>query len=372
MMGGWQSLLARRSPAAFILGAGASARCAAVVDRLQLFRHRRAAAPDRVSTPAALDPINGLIATTRLHLLRLDAAIAADQADAARLTPLRDDRQAQLTALEAEFARIEPATSTAAASASDAAPTTGAVALPDTPEAIISAVRGDAATAQVQFTDATSSASRYRAAMLRLDRRHRWPATGRCWHDQSHAHPHARPTTHPSVDRGVRGSGGESRRPARSSARPRPPRRPARWPRTRSRAAIRAGRRAGRGLGLRPGRRLRPGSGGDDRRRPVRTSAAPGRHRRPAHRRAAPTAPEPAAAYQVSVAVTDAESALQLAQDIETDAAAAWRVVIGSTDDAELRGFALTGLSDAAVRLAMWKQVVRRRPRRPSRSPAMV
>ncbi len=70
------------------------------------------------------------------------------------------------------------------------------------------------------------------------------------------------------------------------------------------------------------------------------------------------TAAEPSAAYQVSVPVTDAGSALQLAQDIETDAAAAWRVVIGSTDDAELRGFALTGLSDAAVRLAMWKQVV--------------
>jgi hypothetical protein len=70
------------------------------------------------------------------------------------------------------------------------------------------------------------------------------------------------------------------------------------------------------------------------------------------------SAPEPSAAYQVSVPVTDAGSALQLAQDIETDAAAAWRVVIGSTDDAELRGFALTGLSDAAVRLAMWKQVV--------------
>lgn len=69
-------------------------------------------------------------------------------------------------------------------------------------------------------------------------------------------------------------------------------------------------------------------------------------------------APEPAAAYQISVPVTDAGSALQLAQDIETDAAAAWRVVIGSTDDAELRGFALTGLSDAAVRLAMWKKVV--------------
>ena len=38
--------------------------------------------------------------------------------------------------------------------------------MPDAPEAIISAVRGDAATAQVQFTDAVSNASRYRAAMF--------------------------------------------------------------------------------------------------------------------------------------------------------------------------------------------------------------
>ncbi len=73
-------------------------------------------------------------------------------------------------------------------------------------------------------------------------------------------------------------------------------------------------------------------------------------------------APEPAAAYQVSVPVTDSASALTLAQDIETDAAAAWRVVIGSTDDAELRGFALSGLSEAAVRLAMWKQTVGAQP----------
>ena len=76
----------------------------------------------------------------------------------------------------------------------------------------------------------------------------------------------------------------------------------------------------------------------------------------------AAAAPEPAAAYQVSVPVTDAASALTLAQDIETDAAAAWRVVIGSTDDAELRGFALSGLSEAAVRLAMWKQTVGTQP----------
>jgi len=123
-------------------------------------------APTVVSTPAALDPINGLIATTRLHLLRLDAAIAADQADAARLTPLRDDRQAQLTALEAEFARVNPAAASATATPAASSPAGATIAMPDSPEEIISAVRGDAATAQVQFTDAVSSASRYRAAMF--------------------------------------------------------------------------------------------------------------------------------------------------------------------------------------------------------------
>jgi hypothetical protein len=74
------------------------------------------------------------------------------------------------------------------------------------------------------------------------------------------------------------------------------------------------------------------------------------------------TPPEPAAAYKVSVDVKDPASALQLAMDIETDAAAGWRLVIGSTDDPELRGFALAGLSDAAVRLAMWKQVAKINP----------
>jgi len=126
------------------------------------------AAPTVVQSPAALDPINGLIATTRLHVLRLDAAIAADPADAPRLAPLRDDRQAQLTALEAEYARVNPAdpAATGVTSSAPTAATTGTIALPDTPEAIISAVRGDAATAQVQFTDAISLASRYRAAMF--------------------------------------------------------------------------------------------------------------------------------------------------------------------------------------------------------------
>jgi hypothetical protein len=150
--------ISRRS---LIVGAGALA----LLTGCSYFGTDEPPAPTVVSTPAALDPINGLIATTRLHLLRLDAAIAADQADAARLTPLRADRQAHLDALEAEFARVNPAAASGSATAAASAPA-ASIAMPDTPEAIISAVRGDAATAQVQFTDAISSASRYRAAMF--------------------------------------------------------------------------------------------------------------------------------------------------------------------------------------------------------------
>ena len=153
--------ISRRS---LLVGAGALA----LLTGCSYFGTDEPPAPTVVSTPAALDPINGLIATTRLHLLRLDAAIAADQADAARLTPLRADRQAHLTALEAEFARVNPAavSGSAAAGSTAPAPSGASIVMPDTPEAIISAVRGDAATAQVQFTDAISSASRYRAAMF--------------------------------------------------------------------------------------------------------------------------------------------------------------------------------------------------------------
>ena len=150
--------ISRRS---LFVGAGALA----LLTGCSYFGTDEPAAPTVVATPAALDPINGLIATTRLHLLRLDAAIAVDQADAARLTPLRDDRQAQLTALEAEFARVNPSPS-ASATAAASTPAGATIVMTDTPEAVISAVRGDAATAQVQFTDAVSSASRYRAAMF--------------------------------------------------------------------------------------------------------------------------------------------------------------------------------------------------------------
>ncbi|MBM9465874.1 hypothetical protein [Nakamurella leprariae] len=119
--------------------------------------------PAATSTaPAAPDPLTGLIATTRLHLLRLDAAITADPADAARLTPLRADRQAHLDALIAERDRVTPPTSTGPT----ADPAPADLRLPEDPAAIISTVRGDAATAQVQFTDAMSAVGPYRAALL--------------------------------------------------------------------------------------------------------------------------------------------------------------------------------------------------------------
>lgn len=111
--------------------------------------------------PAAADPLPGLVATTRLHLLRLTAAITALPADAARLTPLRDDRQAHLDALTQEVDRV-------AGTTSPPVPDSGSadLRLPEDPAAVIAALRGDAATAQVQFTDAITLVSRYRAALL--------------------------------------------------------------------------------------------------------------------------------------------------------------------------------------------------------------
>jgi len=151
----------------FFAGAGSigAAALLSAVSGCSYFGSDEPPVPTVELNPAALDPINGLIATTRLHLLRLNAAIAADATDAPRLTPLRDNRQEQLSALEAEYARVNPTDPAATAVSSAAALPTGSVTLPDAPEEIVSAVRGDAATAQVQFTDALSSASRYRAAL---------------------------------------------------------------------------------------------------------------------------------------------------------------------------------------------------------------
>ncbi len=145
------------------LFAGAGVAALAAVSGCSFFAPDEPDIPTVTQTPAMADPISGLIATTRLHSLRLEAAIAADPADAARLTPLLSNRYAQLDALEAEFRRMNPTAVSAAASS--AAPPPAQIELPAAPEEIISAVRGDAATAQVAFTDAISTASRYRAAI---------------------------------------------------------------------------------------------------------------------------------------------------------------------------------------------------------------
>lgn len=61
------------------------------------------------------------------------------------------------------------------------------------------------------------------------------------------------------------------------------------------------------------------------------------------------------AAYQLPVVVVDRATALQVATLIEKDCTNAWRAVVGSTDNYALRRFALTALSDAAVRLTGWR-----------------
>lgn len=118
-----------------------------------------------MEAPPPIDPMVNLIATTRLHLLRLETAVAKGGELAATLTPLRDDRKAHLKALEAELARTTPKPSGSSTSpAKPAAP--GSVTLPADAEAIVAAIRGDAATAQLQFTDAITIVARYRAAIL--------------------------------------------------------------------------------------------------------------------------------------------------------------------------------------------------------------
>jgi hypothetical protein len=78
---------------------------------------------------------------------------------------------------------------------------------------------------------------------------------------------------------------------------------------------------------------------------------------------AAGATPRPASpAYKLPAPVTDAKSARTLAITIESDNAAAWLGVVGSTDEAELRSYALAGLTDAAVRLTSWKRIAKAAP----------
>jgi hypothetical protein len=67
-----------------------------------------------------------------------------------------------------------------------------------------------------------------------------------------------------------------------------------------------------------------------------------------------PVAAEPA--YRPPAPVTGPDSAMRLAVAAEADAAAAWHAVLGSCDDPGLRGAALDGLTDAAVRGGRWSE----------------
>ena len=110
------------------------------------------------------DPMPTLIATTRLHLVRLTNAIAADRSLAAEFTALRSDRRTHLTALITELARTSPQ----AAAAERARPTADpSVAIPTGGTLpLVTGMRSDAAQAQGLFTDAVGSATRYRAALF--------------------------------------------------------------------------------------------------------------------------------------------------------------------------------------------------------------
>lgn len=117
--------------------------------------------------PPPVDPLMTLLATTRLHLARIDTGlidIAADPAGLAILTLIQSDRAAHLAALEAEVARTTSPTSGSAV----APPTVAPTATVPTPAAadVLSLVLGDCVTAQTQFRDGVQSTSRYRAALF--------------------------------------------------------------------------------------------------------------------------------------------------------------------------------------------------------------
>ena len=110
------------------------------------------------------DQMPTLIATTRLHVVRLTNAMAADRSLIARLTPLHADRQSHLTALIQELGRTSPQ----GAATEKAQPVTDkGVSVPKGgPAALLAGMRADATLAQGVFTDAMVQASRYRAALF--------------------------------------------------------------------------------------------------------------------------------------------------------------------------------------------------------------
>jgi hypothetical protein len=73
-----------------------------------------------------------------------------------------------------------------------------------------------------------------------------------------------------------------------------------------------------------------------------------------------PTSPS----YELPFRVADPRAALRLAVHLEEGAAAAWRYVVGVTDERPLRRTATAALTEAAVRATRWRRMVT--PRSPT------
>lgn len=69
-------------------------------------------------------------------------------------------------------------------------------------------------------------------------------------------------------------------------------------------------------------------------------------------------APLPAAGYQLPMEVGSPTEAARLAVRIEDDCAVAWRAVLEQSESEDDRRFALTALTQCAVRAAQWRQVL--------------
>ncbi|MGK2880804.1 MAG: ferritin-like domain-containing protein [Mycobacterium sp.] len=70
------------------------------------------------------------------------------------------------------------------------------------------------------------------------------------------------------------------------------------------------------------------------------------------------TPPMPAAGYALPIAVENPDDAARLAVSMEEDAAVAWRAMLEQADDPEERTFAVTALTETAVRAARWNRVL--------------
>ena len=122
-----------------------------------------------VEAPPPVDPIETLIATTRLHLARLDATIISlggDPASVALITPLRADRAAHLEALRTEDARGSGSVPAESSDPSAPAAGTQAVEVSNDVTTALDTIRSDAENAQLQFSDGVVATGAYRAALF--------------------------------------------------------------------------------------------------------------------------------------------------------------------------------------------------------------